>query len=197
MKNFAIACICSALLFSFSSCSKVIDAVVSHGSQSTTPSEYLILKGQHYSVQSDYKAVNYSELKFQVKFDSSAIYQATDPANQEDINKLYGFADNNANHQQFSARFGWNWARNSLRVYAYVYNNGERSSQEIAAISIGSYYNCSITVSGNKYIFTVNDTTVEMPRASNGATASGYQLYPYFGGDETAPHDIRISIREL
>jgi hypothetical protein len=25
----------------------------------------------------------------------------------------------------------------------------------------------------------------------------GYQLYPYFGGDETAPHDINIWIKNL
>jgi hypothetical protein len=25
----------------------------------------------------------------------------------------------------------------------------------------------------------------------------GYRLYPYFGGDETAPHDISIWVKDL
>jgi len=36
-----------------------------------------------------------------------------------------------------------------------------------------------------------------MSRASSTATAVGYKLYPYFGGDEAAPHDINIWIKEL
>jgi hypothetical protein len=35
-----------------------------------------------------------------------------------------------------------------------------------------------------------------MPRAAATVKAKGYRLYPYFGGDETAPHDITISIRD-
>ncbi|MER3497486.1 MAG: hypothetical protein C4308_02025 [Chitinophagaceae bacterium] len=63
-------------------------------------------------------------------------------------------------------------------------------STEITTIAIGSEYNCSIKLNGNKYIFTVNYITVDIPRASTTATAKGYKLYPYFGGAETAPHDI-------
>jgi len=36
-----------------------------------------------------------------------------------------------------------------------------------------------------------------MPRESTTTMAEGYQLYPYFGGDETAPHDIFIWIEKL
>ena len=70
--------------------------------------KYTIRKGQQYSDQNAFVATEYQELKFIVKFDASAIYQTSNPANQYDINKLYGFSDNNANHQDYSARFGWN-----------------------------------------------------------------------------------------
>jgi hypothetical protein len=36
-----------------------------------------------------------------------------------------------------------------------------------------------------------------MPRSSITAKASGYLLFPYFGGDETAPHDMGIEIKDL
>ncbi|MEO5783498.1 MAG: hypothetical protein ABIQ07_09520 [Ginsengibacter sp.] len=35
-----------------------------------------------------------------------------------------------------------------------------------------------------------------LPRTSTTAKAIGYKLYPYFGGDETAPHEIDIWIKE-
>jgi len=142
------------------------------------------------------KTIEYSELKFSVKFDSTAIYLNKETDNQEDVNKLYGFSDNNAQHQQFSARFGWNWARGALRLYAYVYNNGERDFKEITSIQIGSEYNCSLKISEGRYIFSVNNVTMELPRGSTTAKAIGYKLYPYFGGDEPAPHDINIWIQE-
>jgi hypothetical protein len=158
--------------------------------------KYTIRQGQQFCDQSSLVAVSYSELKFTVKFDNSAIYQTTDPANQEDINKLYGFSDNNSAHQDFSARFGWNWARDSLRLYAYVYNNAIRESQEIASIVPGSEYNCSIKVADTLYVFMLNEKAVSMKRASTTLKSQGYKLYPYFGGNETAPHDIFIWIRE-
>ena len=195
MKNFAGICLCTILLLSATSCTKIIDAVVKKAPNSY--SQYLIRQGQHYCDQSTLRSVNYSSVKFGVQFDSTAIYQTIDPSNQEDINKLYGFSDNNSNHQQSSARIGWNWARNALRLYAYVYNDGVRNSREICAISIGSNNTCSIAIVGNKYIFMVNDAVVEMTRTAAGTSSNGYQLYPYFGGDETAPHDIRIAISEL
>jgi hypothetical protein len=159
--------------------------------------EYVIQQGAHYCDQSAYEPVVYDELNFTVRFDSSAIYQTVKPANQEDINKLYGFSDNNANHEQYSARFGWNWSRSALRLYAYVYNDGVRMSQEITAIQIGTEYACTINVSSAHYVFSTDKVRIEMPRESKTSEASGYRLFPYFGGDETAPHEINIWIKEL
>ncbi|UII26212.1 hypothetical protein LVD15_23395 [Fulvivirga maritima] len=48
---------------------------------------------------------------------------------------------------------------------------------------------------GEKYFFTVNGKTeVEMVRGGNCTETVNYLLFPYFGGDETAPHDITIKI---
>jgi len=189
-----------AVLFLFSSCKKALQAALDHGMDTPKKGEvvkYTISQGQHYANQNTFEPVDLDELKFTVKFDSTAIYQTIVPANQEDINKLYGFSDNNAEHQQFSARLGWNWARKSLRLYAYVYNNGERISKEITSIEIGKEYNCSIKASGEHYIFSANNLIVEMARSSKTPKAEGYKLYPYFGGDEAAPHDINIWIKDL
>lgn len=189
-----------AILFIFSSCKKNSETDIDP--EANLPQkgqfyEYIIRSGQHYANFNNYQPMQIEQLQFIVKFDHTAEYKTTDVNNQEDINKLYGFSDNNSGHHQFSARFGWNWARGSLRLYAYVYNNGERSSKEIISIKPEQEYHCSIKVSGNKYIFSVDAVTLEMYRGSTTALANGYKLYPYFGGDEMAPHDVHIRIKEL
>ena len=185
------------------SCKKNIDVDVAEQpktdviSSSNSMTEYLIKQGQQYCDKSMYQAINTSELKFMVQFDSSAIYQTVNAANQGDINKLYGFSDNNAMHHNFSARFGWRWKNNQLQIFAYIYNNSVMSFQQIGIANIGEANTCSIKISGNVYMFTFNQTSINMPRASTTNTVIGYKLYPYFGGDEMAPHDIRIRITEL
>lgn len=71
------------------------------------------------------------------------------------------------------------------------------SFKEIGTVKIGEENNCSIKVNGDTYIFTLNDQQVVMPRASTTPLAEGYKLFPYFGGDELAPHTISIWIKEI
>jgi hypothetical protein len=159
--------------------------------------DFFIARGQHYSQQTSLVSTEYTELRFIVKFDSSAIYNTVTAENQYDINKLYGFSDNNAHHHEFSARIGWRWSDGALRLFAYIYNNGQSSAKELGTISIGGEHDCAIRVTDHNYVFSVNDNTTTMPRHSSTRSAIGYKLFPYFGGDETAPHDIRIRIKEV
>lgn len=157
---------------------------------------YTIAQGAHYADLSGLKSIKLSEMKFGVRFDSSAVYTTIDPHNQSDINKLYGFSEG-LNNQYNSARIGWNWYNNKLNLYAYVYKKGVRSFKKITSVAIGAEHTCSIKVSGTNYIFTVNGVSITLSRANKTSTASGFRQYPYFGGDETAPHEITIRIKDL
>jgi len=159
--------------------------------------KYTIQKGNQYCDANAYKAVEASEMKFAVRFDSTAIYETVSPENQLDINKLYGFSDNNADHHQFSARFGWRWSDKALRLFAYIYNNGSVTSKELTSVTIGAEINCSIKVTSTNYLFSVDGVTTQLARMATTEKAKGYQLYPYFGGDEVAPHQINIWIQNL
>jgi hypothetical protein len=196
----------SLAIFSLAACTKSVDnvingvpvkSVIAAITDSSQFIKYTILKGQQYCDKRTYQAVKYDQLSFTVKFDSSAIYKTTDLKNQNDINKLFGFSDNNAAHHEFSARFGWRWSNNALHLFGYIYNNSVMSNRELGTVTIGSENNCTIKVSDSTYIFTVNNKSVTMPRASKTLKAEGYKLYPYFGGDEMAPHTISIWIKEL
>lgn len=199
MKNqFLLA---SLVMLALCSCKKNIDVAEQSKaevvSQPNSMTEYMIKQGQQYCDKNMYQAINTSELKFVVQFDSSAIYQTINAANQGDINKLYGFSDNNAMHHHFSARFGWRWKNNQLQIFAYIYNNSVMSFQQIGIANIGEANTCSIKILGNAYMFMFNQTNINIPRASTTTKGIGYKLYPYFGGNEMAPHDIRIWIKEL
>lgn len=188
------------------SCSKNVEQPVTNPKQDKTEApekvaktytQYTIFKGQQYCDKSIYAPVKSSEISFKVKFDSSAIYTTSNKKNQSDINKLFGFSDNNAAHHEFSARFGWRWSDNALRLFAYDYNNSVMSFKELGTVKIGMENTCSIKVAGDKYIFILNGVETPMPRASTTAVAEGYKLFPYFGGNELAPHNISIWIEEL
>ncbi|MEJ7609539.1 MAG: hypothetical protein WKF88_00010 [Ferruginibacter sp.] len=200
MKKFHVVAV---LLFLLLSCKKESISTVPEVITDPAPvpvipfTKYTIGAGQQFSAGNAFLQTSYSELKFMVKFDNSAVYTTTDPANQYDINKLYGFADNNAHHQQFSARFGWRWSDQKLRLFAYVYNNGVRDSRELGIINIGEEINCKIKITPTAYIFSMNAITESLPRTATTAKAEGYRLYPYFGGNESAPHEINIWIKEL
>jgi hypothetical protein len=200
---FRLTCLLFISAFALVSCQKEIgDPAPVQPATAPTPSvtgfiSYKIKQGEQFCDKNVLKAVETSEMKFLVKFDSSAIYQTIDPSNQYDINKLFGFSDNNGLHHVFSARIGWRWSDNALRLFGYIYNNGVQENKEIAAVSIGKEINCKIKSTSTNYIFTVDGNTIAMPRLSTTPMAKGYQLYPYFGGDELAPHDITILIKEL
>lgn len=157
---------------------------------------YVIPGGANYCNNNSYPAIEGANaIDFSVVFDSSCIYTNRDPVNQMDINKLMGFSDCNTFHQVNSARFGWNWMDGSIYLYAYCYNDSLRQYKTLAAVPLDSAQHLKLYLSGNNYIFDVNGKTDTMPRFCSSGTINGYRLLPYFGGDEPAPHEIRIRIK--
>ena len=157
---------------------------------------YRIPAGAHYSTKSSYEELSVSTMKFKVLFDSSAVYQTEESQNQGDINKLYGMADCSSMHQKNSARFGWRWYENALEIWAYAYVSGSRKMSFIKNVRLNTTSTYELLFTDSTYTFKVDDSVVSLPR-NCGEQARGYKLYPYFGGDEPAPHDIRILIQDL
>ncbi len=162
---------------------------------------YTIPRGAHYAIGYDsthFEFIQANHLHFTAIFDSSAIYKTTDENNQDDVNKLYVFSDNQTSHHLFSARVGWSWYKDSLRLFGYTYNDSIRRIQQLAVVSIGLQIDCNIEIDTLKklYLFTINGQTTPMPRMVKTPLIVGYKLYPYFGGDEVASHTITIRVRE-
>ncbi|WP_276496022.1 hypothetical protein [Pontibacter litorisediminis] len=157
---------------------------------------YTIKQGAHYSDKNNVRKRTTHLIRFEVTFDSTAIYTSAKANNQADINKLYGLSDCNTSHHTNSARFGWRWYNNRLELIAYTYLDKKWDYKLLGAVPIGQKVPLELRMEDGQYIFRMNGQEVSMPRACTGA-AEGYQLYPYFGGDETAPHDITIRIKDV
>lgn len=190
------------ILFSFSSCEKVIETVLKEKDAPVNAggySDYLIPKGSHSAKGNNIKRVNKSEMRFLALFDSSCIYTTVKPANAKDINKLYGFSDGGSAHHINSARFGWLWNGRAIEIYAYCYADTVRNSRLLGTVNIGESAEMSLRVEPGKYQFYFKGTATTLTRSSAIQTSviDGYQLYPYFGGDETAPHDVHVFIKEI
>jgi hypothetical protein len=194
LKNFIIVAFISSLLFLFPSCDLVQEVVPVPliGSEGQT---FIIKQGQH-SSNHLVEPVAKNKMRFLVKFDETARYANTISNNQQDINKLYGLSDCSTQHHVNSARFGWRWFNNQLQIFAYTYKEGIQTNKFVTAVNLNREYIYELEVRGNKYVFQVNNQTVVMDRGCTGFSAR-YKLYPYFGGDEVAPHNIRIVIKDL
>ncbi len=205
MKNLMLS-ISSFFLVSLLGCQKENSLEVSE-SPLIGFTEYTIPKNKSYSVDSMsvIPVTGVSEMKFLFRFDASAIYTTVDPMNQYDINKLYGFADcvsfttlyTIAPHHINSARFGWAWLNQSLRIYGYCYNDSVRISKELQTVAIGKTYAAGIKIFPGGYEFTIDNKKDTLSRICSSTSIIGYKLFPYFGGTETAPQEVHIWIKEL
>jgi hypothetical protein len=137
-----------------------------------------------------------------VTFDSTCIYEI-DKSNQQDWNKLIGFGfvgSKNQNiykppHRVDGVRIGWRWNPQSQRIElgSYVYIAGVLQSKKLKEVKINEPVEVSIKVDYNRKIYTVLDTEeISYQHDKTIVMRTGV----YFGGQEVAPHDIRIKIVE-
>ena len=154
---------------------------------------FTIREGKHRSTN----ALNYSKdtvFGWDIEFDSSAIYKTVDSLNQLDINKLIGWSDCSTSHMENSIRFGWRWLNDSLEIHWFKHEHGKFSFDLIKRVSICEEHYYEMTITTWDYKLSVDGTYVHIPKNCPDRYRR-YQLYPYFGGDEPAPHKITIKIK--
>ena len=158
---------------------------------------YTIPAGEH-SSGSFLNHPDDSKISFQFILDESAYYETEIPENQHDVNKIYGMSDFGVRHQKYSIRLGWRYINNELQLCWLRHEQGIHSSAKIKIIEPDVIYNASIDIKTFYYVIVIdNDTTLVRRRPEgNWGLLRRYYLYPYFGGNEYAPHDITIKIKE-
>ncbi len=158
--------------------------------------KYTIAKGSQTSAQSSFKSVSVDSMVFKVLFDSTAIYTTQLRENQGDINKLFGFSDCSSFQHTNSARVGWRFHKKGLELFAYTYAKGTRSFISMGSIEINKKYTCTIVAKKGQYVFYLNNNTpITMARGCSSGLQ--FRLFPYFGGNEKAPQNINIWVKNI
>lgn len=132
-------------------------------------------------------------LKFQFYFNETGRYIFTD-GNEDAINKLLGFADGGLNHHKNSFRIGWNYdpQKDCIRIYAYVYIDGERKSTLLGCTKLYEENAVIVKCLKGQYRVIFNNTVVHVPRGEGVKWKYKHMLWPYFGGVRKAPHAIAL-----
>lgn len=166
-------------------------------SSASEAKDYVIPAGNHYAQQTGLALFRGDTLRFKAMFDSSAIYNLGNE-DQLDANKLYGAADCSSAHMENSARFGWRWNQNRLEIMAVTHRGGTFYVEFVGVAELGKVYDFEIQLSPdkNEYLYRFQGGTVRMARGCTASVMSGYKLYPYFGGNQVAPHAVRIKVED-
>lgn len=143
-----------------------------------------------------------AEVSATVTFDSSCIY-TVDPTDADDWNKVIGLGfigskDQDITtgippHQIDGARVGWRWnaQRGRIDLGAYIYVEGKRIDFKVAETAINTPTKLTIKIDYERKLYQVlGGKTV--PFTHNKAFA--YNTGLYFGGNQVAPHQIRVKI---
>ena len=161
--------------------------------------KYEIRKGHHRSgVFFDLRLFDYN-LNFDFLFEENCYFQPIEE-DDFDINKLYGFSY--GLHHKDSIRLGWRPSKNEgkIEVFIYYYNNGKRDWKYLSDVGTDRVYNCSIELFNDSFIVKINDSlgnnmSSELIDFQFPKIKWGYYLFPYFGGNKTAPKDMAIWVR--
>ena len=151
---------------------------------------YRIEAGEHYPTKYKNKiSPIYSErLEFVTWFNASHIYDN----GSDDINKLYGITSPKIHEN--SARFGWRYWNDAIEIFAYYYIDGERHWHKLGDAKLKTRYEFSVDVTGYWYEFNFNGNK---HRVYTGRNIAAFRSFPYFGGDNPAPHVMTFTIVEL
>lgn len=165
---------------------------------------YTIKKGKHSS--GFHLGLSFSRtIRFSAMFLEGCTYDITDN-DDYDINKLFGFSTSYFHHKN-SARIGWRCnQKKQIELFAYAYVKGKRFSSYLGTVEVNNDFECTIIDTEKEYLFNVktvdNISDVEFINKEYNATIKKekdwfffhYHLFPYFGGDKTAPHTMKILI---
>ncbi len=165
---------------------------------------YKIKKGEHYASVSFFEklgAMGWKVKSMNISFLFRSECWWSPPRNNDDFdqNKLAGIGYG-LNHHQNSVRLTWVPDfdhQGVMKIFGYTYD--ERKSDPKFSYSLITTVNVlqpcqgSIIAEGNQYKITVNGVSVSMEN-TNPDPSLCFRLFPYFGGNNTAPHDMTIEI---
>ena len=163
---------------------------------------YTIDRGNHYSdgpidklFGNDNKADSW---EWEVIFESSCIYSESDllnPSNYLDVNKLIGFSDCDRHHSQYSCRVGWRASGDSIELLIYKRDDNNIGFKSLKKVYPDQIVNVTLDFKDTIYTSCIDGICDTLVRPCPNWSGRKYSLFPFFGGQETAPHKMKIRIK--
>jgi hypothetical protein len=162
---------------------------------------YHIPAGHHYAPHLPRFYFGKNNFTIHFCFDKGCEYkiQGEDSA---DINKLFGVSF--GQHHKNSIRIGWNSVGDgNINLYYYAYNNGNRSYSFIGTCKMYVEQTIKIELDFKRNVVQITNSVTGSEKSVRTKEIVfiypnlkvGYYLYPYFGGNRTAPHDMYIDLK--
>lgn len=165
---------------------------------------YLIRKGNHFASMSIFEkigAIGWKINTMSLRFVFRNECWWNPPRNQDDYdqNKLAGIGYG-TNHHNNSVRLTWvpDFEKQGIiNVYGYTYDEkkvGQKFTYAfIKAVRVLDTITGRIESRDKAYFITVNDVTIRMENTHADPNLC-FRLFPYFGGNNTAPNDMVIEL---
>ena len=165
---------------------------------------YTIDRGDHYSdgpidklFGNNNRATSW---EWEVIFESSCIYLESDlfnPSNYLDVNKLIGFSDCDRHHSQYSCRVGWRASGDSIELLIYKRDDNNIGFKSLKKVYPDQIVNVTLDFKDTIYTSCIDGICDTLVRPCPNWSGRKYSLFPFFGGQETAPHKMKILIKEI
>ncbi len=160
---------------------------------------FLIKKGHHYSFHFPKLYFGFKKkFEIRIKLDDNCKYDFGDEGNF-DVNKLWGVSF--GHHHKNSIRIGYRKSMSmtggkDFELCLYRYDRGFREIECLLLFDAQEVVNLTLVLGRNTFGLWRDDSLVTRPLYSDflGGLKFGYYLFPYFGGNGVAPHDMTFEV---
>lgn len=129
-------------------------------------------------------------------FNSNCWYN-TNIKDGTDLNKLCGFTYWRIHKN--SIRLAWRPSKTKgfIEIHSYVYHNGVRATKHICDIHTDKLYKASISINSLYGIINITADLIHYNQIIELKYKNrwGAFCFPYFGGDNKAPHEMKIDMK--
>jgi len=152
---------------------------------------HTIKKDKHTATNRCIRFVGNNQIRFDFFVSPSWLYDEKAPGFQSGWNKLIGISDGLKQHKN-SVRLGWRCIDNTIYMGAYCYINGERRISEMVEVPMG-WNSGSVTITNTHYRVQINNRIFNYEKSNK--SLFRLMMYPYFGGNSKAPHEMEFKFR--
>ncbi len=166
---------------------------------------YRIKKGNHFRSGLHFGITFKNSISFRCKFDDTCLHGELGQGDEYDISKLFGFSTTWFHHKQ-SGRVGWRCIDGeNIQLLTYSYNKGKRDIKEsdiLGTVKPREMFYCKIEDTEKEYVYSFqkafdDKTVIKTDPKQKDWFLFHYLLFPYFGGNKVAPHDMKIHLDRL